>query len=219
MYKLINSAETKSYRAKCSKVLNTACEVLRRDGIKAHHVLVGSGAKNLVTRNGNAPYDLDYNLVITSADKMYLDDLHRLKETIRVTLNHANRYEFSDAHDSTSGLTCLLHSKGTANVLFSFDVAIVMANSNGTLCRLIHNKNASGFGPGGQYTWNEVPGSRGVGAKATKIRTAGKWSMVRDRYVERKNLYLERGDRDHPSFIVYIEVVNEIYDKIAALLK
>ena len=38
--------------------------------------------------------------------------------------------------------------------------------------------------------------------------------MVRDKYLELKNMYLRRGDRDHPSFICYIEAVNNVYDRI-----
>ena len=33
-------------------------------------------------------------------------------------------------------------------------------------------------------------------------------------YQELKNLYLRRGDRDHPSFVVYVEAVNQIYQTI-----
>lgn len=212
MYELIDEAESRRYRNECSDVLTEACAALRERGINAQFVLVGSGARNLVTRNGNGPYDLDYNLEIINADAAYKNDLHRLKETVRTELNKANGFDFSDAHDSTSVLTCLLHFNDTPTLQFSFDVAIVARNSKGTLCRLIHNKNVYGFGHTGQYTWNEVPNSHNVSAKASAIKKAGLWLSVRERYVYLKNLYLERRDTDHPSFIVYVEAVNQIYD-------
>ena len=37
---------------------------------------------------------------------------------------------------------------------------------------------------------------------------------VRDQYVNLKEMYLSRWwDKDHPSFVVYIEAVNNVYNK------
>lgn len=213
MYVLIDEAESRRYRNQCSDVMTKACAALREKGINAQFVLVGSGARNLVTRNGNSPYDLDYNLEIVSADNEYRKDLRSLKDTVRNALNKANGFDFSDAHDSTSVLTCLLHFDDTPNLKFSFDVAIVAKNPDGTMCRLIHNKNA-GRSMRDQYTWNEVPSSHNVASKATAIKKANMWLELRACYVDKKNFYLERRDRDHPSFIVYVEAVNEIYSRL-----
>ena len=181
--------------------------------IIAQFSLVGSGAKNLITRNGNGPYDLDYNLVVIKADERYWKDLRLLKNTVRNALNKAERKNFfSDAMDSRSCLTTLLHFNDSPNVEFSFDVAILTKNRNGDYMRLIHNKNAFCVGYD-QYTWNEVPKSHDVKEKADAIKAEGLWQEARDRYVELKSMYLSRQDNTHPSFIVYVEAVNEIYYK------
>lgn len=39
------------------------------------------------------------------------------------------------------------------------------------------------------------------------------WQEVRDRYLEMKNMYLSWQDRNHPSFVVYVEAVNEVYNR------
>ncbi len=65
-----------------------------------------------------------------------------------------------------------------------------------------------------QYTWNEVPSSHNVASQATAIKKANMWLELRACYVDKKNFYLERRDRDHPSFIVYVEAVNEIYSRL-----
>ena len=39
------------------------------------------------------------------------------------------------------------------------------------------------------------------------------WDEVRDTYLEKKNFYLCRNDHNHPSFIVYVETVNQVYNK------
>lgn len=128
-------------------------------------------------------------------------------------LNRAERREFfSDAQDSTSCLTALLHFKDTPNVEFSFDVAITTKNKNGNYMRLIHNKNVYALGLD-QYTWNEVPNSHQVKDRADKLKRAGLWQKVRDRYLEKKNMYLFRQDHNHPSFVVYVEAVNEVYNR------
>lgn len=33
------------------------------------------------------------------------------------------------------------------------------------------------------------------------------------RYLEKKNMYLLRQDHNHPSFVVYVEAVNEVYSR------
>lgn len=212
-YEFVYESEAKRYRSDCSRTLKKTCELLRAKGISAQFTLVGSGARNMITRNGDGPYDLDYNLLIMKAEERYWNDLRLLKETVRNALNRAERREFfSDAQDSTSCLTALLHFKDTPNVEFSFDVAITTKNKNGNYMRLIHNKNVYALGLD-QYTWNEVPNSHQVKDKADELKKAGLWQKVRDRYREKKNMYLSWQDRNHPSFVVYVEAVNEVYSR------
>ena len=164
-YEIVCESESKRYRSDCASVLTKTCEILKSKNIIAQFSLVGSGAKNLITRNGNGPYDLDYNLVVIKADERYWKDLRLLKDTVRNALNKAERKDFfSDAMDSRSCLTTLLHFNDSPNVEFSFDVAILTKNRNGDYMRLIHNKNAFCFGYD-QYTWNEVPKSHDVKEK------------------------------------------------------
>ena len=211
-YEFVYESEAKHYRSDCSRTLKKTCELLKKKGIFAQFSLVGSGVRNMVTRNGDGPYDLDYNLLVIKADGEYRDP-RLLKDAIRNSLNKAvGRKFFSDTQDSTSCLTALLHFRDTPNVEFSFDVAIIKKNPNGNDMRLIHNKNVYALG-WDQYTWNEVPNSYQVKDKADEIKEEGLWQEVRDRYLEKKNMYLSRQDRNHPSFVVYVEAVNEVYNR------
>lgn len=193
--------------------------MLKEKGISAQFTLVGSGARNMVTRNGDGPFDLDYNHEIIKAPEEYWNNLRGLKDTIRILLDKAAGLKcFSESQDSTSCLTALLHFKDEPAIKFKFDVAIVSRNSKGKLRRLIHNKNAWGLGMD-QYVWNEIPDSHNVAQKVKRLKAEGLWLTVRDRYVDRKNTYLSRWlDKDHPSFIIYIETVNEIYYKYFGLV-
>ena len=210
MYRIVDEAECRPYRSYCSATLKKACSLLRAKGITAQFTLVGSGARNMVTRNGNGPFDLDYNLEILKLPEAYRNDLRKFKDIVRISLDEAMDLScFSHSQDSTSCLTAILHFENEPTVKFKFDVAIVKRNSKGTLCRLIHNKMAHV-----QYIWNEVPDSYDVAKKARQLKAEGRWGEVRDRYVELKNKYLTGiGGGDHPSFIVYIEAVNQVYNK------
>ena len=144
-------------------------------------------------------------------------------------LHGDNSYSFSELSSKRSvcsegikmfvldGLIAVSRTEGgflyTPNVEFSFDVAITTKNKNGNYMRLIHNKNVYALGSD-QYTWNEVPNSHQVKDRADKLKRAGLWQKVRDRYLEKKNMYLFRQDHNHPSFVVYVEAVNEVYSKI-----
>jgi hypothetical protein len=210
-YEFVYESEYDAYRSDCSKVLTETCKRLKRKDIIAQFILIGSGGRNLVTRNGDGPFDLDYNLNIIKAPDSYRDDLRKLKDTVRVALNESEGFEcFSPAHDSTSCLTAILHFNNTHAVEFSFDVAIVKQNENGNYLRLVHNKNAWGLSFD-QYTWNEIPFSYDVKEKAEALKDAGLWEKVRSRYLELKNRYLIFRDKNHPSFVVYVEAVNQVY--------
>lgn len=69
MFRIVDEAECKRYRLDCSFALKRVCLMLKEKGISAQFTLVGSGARNMVTRNGDGPFDLDYNLEIIKVRK------------------------------------------------------------------------------------------------------------------------------------------------------
>ena len=76
--------------------------------------------------------------------------------------------------------------------------------------RLIHNKTND------SYHWDEVRHSKGIKEKAKILKANYHWdgeNSVRERYLQIKNRYLSQNDDNHPSFVCYIEAVNEIYQK------
>lgn len=213
MYNYVEKAEVSRYRSECAKILESVRRILKENyDIFAKTDLVGSGARNLVTRDGNGPFDLDYNLQIITMPRTFRNDLHALKETVKAVLNQVVQGTyFSDGHDSTSVLTSILFFRDNPSVQFKFDVALLTRNEKGTWQRLIHNKNAVGFGQIGQYTWCPVPNSKDVSGKAKAIKDCNMWDLVRNNYLDRKNYYLEKQDKDHPSFVCYVEAVNQVY--------
>lgn len=188
MYEYVNDATIQPYRKYCTAILTELRDALNNEReIKTEFYLVGSGAKNLVTRNGNGPFDLDYNLSILSMPNQYWNDLKQLKDIVRNTLNHiVDDTLFSDGQDSKSVITSnLILKKINPQKAFSFDIAILAKNGNGNLCRLIHNKKQIE-----QFTWCEVPSSQNIGQKAHSLKRYGWWNKVRDTYLTKKNWYL-----------------------------
>lgn len=209
MYEFVNHAEVERYQKFCFGKLQSLCATLKKDGITAQPILIGSGARNLVTRNGAGAFDLDYNLEIIRMPAEYDQDPFALKNRVMTQLNkQLEGTFFSDAKDSTSVITAILHFTDTPQVQFSFDIGIIKKNKQGNYCRLIHQKDGWGHGT---FTWCETPTSAQVGEKASAIKKAGKWVAVRQRYLELKNRYLKGNDRNHPSFVVYVEAVNQVF--------
>ena len=173
---------------------------------------VGSGAKNLVTQNANNPIDLDYNICILDTKAININNGRDIKEYIRKEFNSILKAnDWNDCHDSTSALTTeeRVFKRGNKTA-FSIDLAITFKNNFGWH-KLIHKKTGWVIYDG--YYWNQISDSRQLEEKVYAIKLNHLWDEVRSTYLEKKNLYLQRNDNTHPSFIIYIESVNQIYYK------
>lgn len=213
MFKFVAASVVRRYNSFCSDKLNQLKMILsNKYGLECEIELIGSGAKNLVTQNENEPFDLDYNLIINSFSQDFdinsPNNLKQLKDTIRSKLNRilGDTY-FKDAQDSTSVLTArLFFTDDPKKKEFSFDIAILTKSKNGNYCRLIHEKSSCD-----RFFWNEVPRSNDVYEKAEELKECGWWQDVRKTYLKLKNMYLKRNNYNHPSYIVYVEAINQIY--------
>ena len=59
-----------------------------------------------------------------------------------------------------------------------------------------------------------VPNSRELWDKEGELKP-DYWKYVHQAYIDKKNMYFQRPyDHSHPSFVCYIEAVNEIYEKV-----
>ena len=214
MYKYITDKDfLKRMKSLCSDIINQLVQSINNDSlmtVEAH--LVGSGAKNLITQNASEPIDLDYNLCILEVYGINFNDGRKIKEHIKKHFNYVlNNNDWEDCSDSTSALsTEKRHFIKGNKTEFSIDLAIVRENNYGWE-RLIHQK--TGFVDWDQWYWNIAPNSKGLNDKVFIIKAEKHWDEVRNLYLEKKNMYLSRGDRNHPSFNIYIETINEIYNE------
>lgn len=213
MYHYIQDKEfLKCLKGTCGDIVNQLVQSINNDSVmtvKAY--LVGSGAKNLITQNENEPIDLDYNLCIVSTKSISILDCREIKEYVRKQFNKVLRSNgWDDCEDSTSALTTKerLFKKGNQTA-FSIDIAITCKYLNNWQ-RLIHQKTGLVIRDG--YYWNEVQDSGRLEEKVCVLKSEDLWDEVRDTYLAKKNFYLRRNDYTHPSFVVYIEAVNQIYN-------
>ena len=213
MYEYVSDREFLSrIRTEAGEILQDLCHNLKVDhDIGARFFMVGSGARRLITRNANQPVDLDYNLEIVRCEDF--EDCRYLKECVRKSFDKVLRARglyWGNCQDSTSVLTAKRQLYPiTDPVRYAIDVCIIMLD-DGHYHRLIHKKTGSTFYD--EYYWNIAPHSRKLKEKADYIRKRGKWELVRDQYLRLKNHYLTQNDHDHPSFICYIEAVNNVYN-------
>ena len=87
------------------------------------------------------------------------------------------------------------------------DVALILAGKSG-YSRLVRDRKTK------RYIWNLIRRSGGLEPRLNAIKAAGRLDELADIYRQKKNMYLSRQDNDHPSFVVHIEDVNELYQKL-----
>lgn len=193
----------------CSSIAKATEEYAREHGVIGQVFLVGSGGRNMITRDGTSPIDFDYNFNVIKCE-----DWHKcmqIKEAVRKAFNKAMRDEkLRDVQDSTSSLTSYpIYFEDTPEVKFSIDIGIVTMDNDGNWHRLIHQKHGNIYND--PYIWNEVRHSKGLKEKTKRLKVNNYWPLVREIYLEKKNKY--KGDDERPSFICFIEAVNEAHQK------
>ena len=167
--------------------------------------LIGSGDKRLVTQNAEDSFDLDYNIILQKDKKGLLDNPKQIKDIFIARFNKVlNRYIDNCYHtsDSTSVITIKNIQKG--ELLFSFDVAIIVEGNDGYFYRLTNDKNFN------RYIWNRVKNSADYFEKFQRIKEEGLWLKFKNRYLEVKNWHLSRQD-GVKSFSIFLETLNEVY--------
>ena len=212
MYHYLDDKEFVSkMRNLCGDIMQDLCHILKEDyDIGATFYLVGSGARNLIMQNNNEPVDLDYNLEIIRCEDF--EDCRYIKECVRKSFNKALKVnDLDDCNDSTVPLTTeLIYFTEGNDTEFRMDVCITARYEDDNYYRLVHEK--TGFALYDRYFWNIAPNSKRINEKVDYIKKCSKWMLVRQQYEKIKNMYLIRNDYNHPSFVCYVEAVNNVYN-------
>ena len=207
----------------CSDLINQLVQRINNEGyMEVRAELVGSGKRGLITQNAQDPIDLDYNLILLSFKRPYPNDNlaatrtnwseRQIKQYVQERFNFIlQKNDWGDCSDSTSVLTTPYQwFKKWPTLKYQIDLAIVKKDFT-SWQRLRHEK--TGIVDKDSWYWNQSPDLTEVEEKASRLDHDGLWHHVQDRYLKKKNEYLTRNDHDHPSFIVYIETINEIFNR------
>ena len=208
MYSYVQDKELKKKMiAECSDIMNRLkMRINNEEYLQVDFELVGSGAKNLITKNGNQPPDVDFNLIILDMKERYNES--SIKDYIKEQLNIVLRGKsLKDCSDSTSALI-IKSVPANKNAVFSVDVAIIKIEYN-QWYRLIHEKHE--IRATDRWYWNQGINFDEIYKKVDAIKEADGWNDFRNWYLDKKNYYLRKNDYNYPSYVVYIESVNEVY--------
>ena len=202
MYTYVPKAEIDICRKFCNVRLNALIERLREDNIIAYYNLIGSGANNMVVCKNNQPFDLDYNIIFTKLPKEYDDNPERLKIMVTNRLNSIMHWYYKCGQDSTSAIT--YNPILVSSECHKIDIGLIKRiKPSLPYSRLIHDK------PNGKFFWNEIRNSDNIKIKVKSINRSGLNLKLRKIYKEKKEIYYN--DQNHPSFVVYIEAVNQVF--------
>lgn len=199
-------------KIECSDAVNRLVQLINAEGkMKVKQHLVGSGDRNMILQNAKEPIDLDYNLEIIDFGVFSVNDCRGIKRYVQQKFDEVlQKKNWGHCQDSTSALTTIKkHFKTGNQTPFKIDLCITYKSNDGHWMRLIHEK--TGYAASDQYIWNSARDSRGLNERIMWLQENDHWDEVRERYMEKKNMYLRRGDHEHPSFIEYVEAVNEVY--------
>lgn len=199
-------------RAKQKEVTELSDMILRilQDKLRNYFTfdirLIGSGDKRLITKDGrDGSFDLDYNLILQKDKYNLLSNPKKIKELFLNELNKINgSYGFKAPKNSTSVITSNKIVNG--NVKFSMDIAIMHKGNNGSMYKLIYDKNRN------NYIWNEVKKSRNYAKRFKLIKSNGYWDQFKKRYLKLKNDNLRKQSK-LGSYSIFLKTLDEIYDK------
>lgn len=207
MYVYVDKEQVDHYKSYCRKVLDQLqAKLNEKYSIVSKVILIGSGAEDMVTRNGKGAFDLDYNLILTSIPQEYENSPGRLRNRVRGVLDSLVDERFSHGKGSTSSITYLMHAQDRSKVVFRFDIALIREREG--KYKLVHDKGKNLF------IWNQVPPLKDLDMKIAMIGKSGHWNDLRETYLKLKNMYLRQNDTNHPSFIIYAEAANQVYQSI-----
>ncbi len=207
MYKYVPQSHVTHYKAYCQNILDQLQRKLREEYcVHVHSLLIGSGAANMVTKNGREGLHLDYSLILTAMPRRYDRSPGELKALIKSYLDELITEKCSSGRDTASSITYLIHSLNGKRTEFCFDITLIRQPRGAkNRCMLIYSKENESF------IWEMIPASRRQDSKADAIKDSGYWEDVREEYLNKKNTRLHTPGDSRPAFVLYNEAVNQIY--------
>lgn len=176
---------------------------------------IGSASRNMITREigSNKGYDFDVDLKINfKKNKRILADKLKQKiiDAIIALINTGKIQCFNKFPENSKSVITMKHvDRKNYEIFFSCDLAIVYDDDNGEQKYIYFDKEQN------QYFTHFMP--KDYDDLKTKVKIIKRsenhsklWQEVRELYLKKKN---ENLDPNKKSRSLYVETINEIYDK------
>lgn len=208
MYTYVSTrSEGKKALNECTPIVEEIAKMLRsKYKMRVQIESIGSKRVNLMTKDNNGVFDVDYNLVLTRCPVELYNRPKKLKDTIRGWLDTIINRDYTNCgKDSTSSLKYIFHKKD-GTMKFTMDIGIIVSNGGKKLpLRLIYNKTSNA------YIWNEMTMKyETMYQKIKALHKAGKAMKLREKYLDKKN---NPKYKDRKSAQILLETVNEMIKK------
>lgn len=199
----VTKAEIKPYRKIFFNSIENIRDEIKSKGITFIYRLVGSAKRNLVIKDNNKGFDCDYQIIIKK-NKNNLSP-NEIKNIFSIFLNKELKKEnFNPANNSTSSITFRKVDKENNLRLFGYDI-VILRNNNNDLEILRCKKDFQPI----VCLFEILPDMKNSTENFKKIIGPKMWKTLREKYLEKKILYLEK-DIERKSFQILNETVNEI---------
>lgn len=208
-YEFVSKSEFKPIKKEIDGIIRQLQKVMREKySITFKPTLVGSAKRSLVTRviNGNTGFDFDYNFFI---QKSFAYDPKKIKFLFINELNKNLTDIGWNTHvkNNRQAMTIKCINRVQSRIIYSCDFAIVhdYEDKNDIFQKiLIYDKETN------NYVWNKRRCSKNYEYKLSNLLKKSLWTEVKDEYLNLKNNNI---DRDKISFSLYLEGINNVYNR------
>ena len=143
-----------------------------------------------------------YIIKVDTNEPFKAEDLDKVKEALNKVLLSKELKEVEDFEYSFKSKKMHWESLPSKNFIFEF---FVITNNNGNYSRVILKK--------GSLVELPMLNKEDLDKKESKIRFYGLFENVNNGYLNKLNMYEKRQDPNHPSFVCFIEAINEVFHK------
>lgn len=210
-FEYVPRAEWKPVKDDLVEMIHDIQLVLKyRNSLTFSYSFVGSSKRGMITRevNGNRGYDFDIDIRVNDDGEEY--SAEELKDTLRNVIDYIGQFHgYEPGEDSTRVITIKHVDRLASKILYSCDFAIVndYSDENDNLRQefVFFDKES------GQYCWRQRSREYcNLKQNEDRIKAAGKWSELREVYLEKKCRY----SYEKESRALYVEAVHEVISRL-----
>ena len=213
-YEYVSKSEYAPVRKELEQIINRLQDEMRKSyGLTFQFRLIGSGQRHLVTRikGGNKGYDFDYNLILSPPEDGYRYIAKVIKQEFMDALKIALKgTKYSFPKDSTSSITIKVVDKNGKKIEHSYDFAIIYYGTSDGYDGYYYLRNNK---PHQSYQFVFRTFNSNIDEKVQDIIEDDGWPYIREEYLLLKNI--NKGKK--PSFSLYAEAVNNVYNQMYLL--